>query len=56
MLSFAFFLSYYCHLTHKSHLFVNKINILDHSSESRDVYTLLIELAHIAEDLLEFDS
>ena len=52
-----FFLSYYCHLAHKSHLFVNQVNILEHSSESRDAYALLLELAHTsAEDLSESDS
>ena len=35
---------------------MNEVNILDHSSENRDAYTLLVELAHIAEDLSEFDS
>ena len=52
-----FFLSYYCHLAHESHLFVNKVNILEHSSESRDAYAFLVELAHTSfEDLSEIDS
>ena len=52
-----FFLSYYCHLAHESHLFVNQINILEHSNESRDAYALLVELAYTsAEDLSKSDN
>ena len=29
-----YFLFYYCHLAHKNHLYVNQVNILDHSSET----------------------
>jgi hypothetical protein len=47
-----FYLLLYCYLAHESHMYVNQVTIVDHSSKSRDAYALLIDLVSTAE---EFD-